>query len=104
MIAVIFEVEIKPGRNDDYFSLAANLRQELEKIDGFISVERFQSTTEPDKYLSLSMWRDQPAVDAWYHNQSHAVAQKKGRAEIFSGYRIRVANIFRDYTMPEGRP
>ena len=103
-IAVIFEVDIKPGRSSDYFDLAAGLRQELEKIDGFLSVERFQSTTNPDKYLSLSIWRDQAAVETWYQNQPHATAQEKGRAQIFSGYHIRVAEIFRDYIMPDGRP
>ena len=99
MIAVIFEVDVKPGQGANYFDLAADLRPELEKIDGFISVERFQSLATPDRYLSLSIWRDHEAVENWHKNQRHVIAQKKGQTKIFSGYRIRVSEVIRDYTI-----
>ncbi len=97
MIAVIFEVEPHDGRADDYFKIAAELKPALEKIDGFISVERFESLANPGKYLSLSFWRDAAAVAAWREHAGHAVAQAKGKAEIFAKYRIRVAEVIRDY-------
>jgi heme-degrading monooxygenase HmoA len=99
MYAVIFEVVPKPERKQDYLDIAARLRPELEKIDGFISVERFQSLTDPGKLLSLSFWRDEAAVIAWRSQARHHAAQAKGRAEIFDDYRIRVAQTVRDYSM-----
>jgi heme-degrading monooxygenase HmoA len=97
MIAVIFEVEPRDGRARDYFDIAAGLRPELEKIDGFISVERFESTSTPGRFVSLSFWRDEAAVSAWRELGEHKSAQERGKAEIFAGYRIRVAEVLRDY-------
>lgn len=99
MIAVIFEVEMRQGRTQDYFDLAARLRPELEKIDGFISVERFESLASKGRYVSLSFWRDEAAVQAWRSHAEHKAAQQRGKEEIFSKYRIRVAEVFRDYAM-----
>ncbi len=79
MIAVIFEVWPASGRKDDYLAIAATLRAELEKIDGFISVERFQSLTDPDKLLSLSFWRDEDAVQRWRNEVHHRESQAAGR-------------------------
>jgi len=99
MIAVIFEVIPAPGRKQEYLDLAAALRPELEKIDGFISVERFASLTNEGKILSLSVFRDEAAVRAWRNVERHRLAQARGRAGIFSDYRIRVAAVIRDYSM-----
>ena len=104
MIAVIFEVTPHEGRADRYFDLAAALRPELEQIEGFLSVERFQSLTTEGKYVSLSFWRDQEAVEAWYRNARHHAAQEEGRSRVFRDYRIRVAEVIRDYDMAAGRP
>lgn len=104
MIAVIFEVEPRDGRAGDYFDLAAELKPELEKADGFISVERFESLINKGKYLSLSFWRDEAAVEAWYAHAGHREAQAAGRGGIFRDYRIRVADVLRDYDMVHGRP
>jgi heme-degrading monooxygenase HmoA len=101
MYAVIFEVEPEPERRQDYLDIAARLRPELEKIDGFISVERFQSLTEPAKILSLSFWRDEAAVAAWRRHDQHREAQRAGRSGIFRNYRLRVAAVLRDYGMDE---
>lgn len=101
MIAVIFEVVPAPGRKQDYLDLASSLRPALEKIDGFISIERFESLTNPGKILSLSTWRDEEAVKRWRQLEGHRVAQAKGRAGIFADYRLRVASIIRDYGMSE---
>lgn len=101
MIAVIFEVVPREGRGDAYFDLAAELRPELEKIDGFISVERFQSLANEGKYVSLSFWRDEAAVAAWREHARHRLAQAKGKAEIFADFRIRVAEVVRDYTLAD---
>ena len=97
MIAVIFEVWSAEGRKDQYLEMAAALREELEKIDGFISVERFRSLYEPGKLLSLSFWRDQEAVAAWRNHTGHRATQAKGRAGIFADYRLRIAAVQRDY-------
>jgi heme-degrading monooxygenase HmoA len=97
MIAVIFEVEMKAGRAQEYFDLATRLRTELQKLDGFISVERFESLTTPGKYLSLSLWRDERAAAAWRVHAEHRAAQQRGKEEIFARYRIRVAQVVRDY-------
>ena len=102
MIAVIFEVE--PARAQRYFDLAAELAPALREVDGFISVERFQSLSQEGKYLSLSFWRDRDAVEAWYGAEAHRAAQGEGRAGVFRDYRIRVAEVFRDYDMAAGRP
>ena len=99
MIAVIFEVWIAPERRQDYLSLAARLKPELEKIDGFISVERFQSLSDETKLLSLSFWRDEDAVKRWRQQGDHRGAQRKGREFIFSDYRLRIASVIRDYGM-----
>ena len=97
MIAVIFEVVPAPGRRDDYLAVAAELKPLLEAIDGFISVERFQSLSDPGKILSLSFFRDQEAVKAWRNTIAHRRAQAAGRGGIFSGYRLRIAAVIRDY-------
>ena len=104
MIAVIFEVEPAEGKSERYFDIAATLRDELAKADGFISVERFQSLTNDKKYLSLSFWTDQESVQKWYTQTDHTAAQSEGRAGVFKNYRIRVADVFRDYDMATGRP
>lgn len=101
MIAVIFEVTLDPNHKQDYLEIAASLRGDLERIDGFISVERFQSLTNPDKLLSLSFFRDEAAVQDWRKLQKHRGAQKTGRGGIFVDYRLRVATIIRDYGMFE---
>lgn len=101
MYAVIFEVRPRAGREQDYLSLAQSLRSELERIDGFISVERFASLYEPGKLLSLSFWRDEAAVERWRTHVAHRAAQRRGRDEIFADYRIRVAAVVRDYGMTE---
>ena len=97
MIAVIFEVWPGDGHRDAYLDIAADLRPELEKIDGFISIERFASLVEDGKILSLSIWRDEDAVKAWREQFDHRAAQAKGRYELFANYRLRVAEVLRDY-------
>jgi len=101
MIAVIFEVWPKPERRQEYLDLAAALRSELEQIDGFISIERFESLTEPGKILSLSFFRDETAVAAWRNTQAHRRAQAKGRDGVFADYRLRIAGVIRDYGMQD---
>ncbi|MBZ9772937.1 antibiotic biosynthesis monooxygenase family protein [Mesorhizobium sp. CO1-1-8] len=97
MIAVIFEVEPAGGRRDAYLSIAADLRPLLDGIDGFLSIERFQSLADPNRILSLSFWRDEEAVKAWRNTEEHRQAQKAGRGGIFAGYRLRIAHVVRDY-------
>ena len=99
MIAVIFEVEIADGRKDDYLDIAAEMRPLIEQVDGFLSVERFQSLTNPDKLLSLSLFRDEQAVQHWRNLTMHRRAQSKGRGGVFRDYRLRVAHVIRDYGM-----
>ena len=99
MIAVIFEVWPHADHRSDYFDIAAELRPHLETIDGFISVERFESLTEKGKFLSLSFWRDEEAVRQWRNLEQHRAAQAKGRGGIFANYRLRVAAVLRDYGM-----
>ncbi len=101
MIAVIFEVWPKPERKEEYLDIAAELRPLLEKIDGFISIERFESLYQPGKILSLSFFRDEAAVQAWRSTNEHRMAQTKGRREIFSNYRLQIAGVIRDYGMHE---
>jgi len=101
MIAVIFEVWPAEGRAAEYFDLAAALKADLEKIDGFVSVERFESLTTRGKFLSLSFWRDEEAIRGWRNLEAHRVAQAKGRGEVFADYRLRVASVMRDYGMNE---
>lgn len=97
MIAVIFEVRPAEGQREGYLALAASLREELATIDGFVSVERFQSLTEPGKMLSLSFWRDEAALAAWRAREKHRRAQRMGREKMFADYRLRVASVIRDY-------
>jgi heme-degrading monooxygenase HmoA len=99
MIAVIFEVWPKTERREQYLAIAAELRARLEAIDGFVSVERFESLTQPGKILSLSFFRDETAVAAWRNTLEHRSAQKAGRDAIFADYRLRVAEVIRDYGM-----
>ena len=103
MIAVIFQVWLNEGCTQTYLDIAATLRVELEKIDGFISIERFESLTEPGKYLSLSMWRDHDAVAAWRAHGDHGDAQARGKTELFADFRISVAEVVRDYTLADRR-
>jgi len=101
MLAVIFEFEPAAGRRGDYLDLAAALRDELDGIDGFISIERFESLSQPGKLLSLSFWRDEQAIAAWRNLEQHRSAQRAGRTGIFGDYRLRVASVVRDYGMHE---
>ncbi|WP_299393670.1 antibiotic biosynthesis monooxygenase [Pelagibius sp.] len=99
MHVVIFEVRPKDGRKQDYLDIAASLRSELEKMDGFISIERFASLTDEGKILSLSFWRDEESLVRWRHHAEHQAAQGRGRNEIFQDYRLRIASVVRDYGM-----
>ena len=99
MIAVIFEVVPAPGRKQEYLDIAAALRPELERQDGFISIERFASLTNEGKVLSLSFWRDEEAVKNWRNVEGHRLAQARGRGGVFADYRLRVAGVLRDYGM-----
>jgi heme-degrading monooxygenase HmoA len=101
MIAVIFESWPHPDQRDRYLDAAAQLKPLLAGIDGFISVERFQSLTEPEKILSLSFWRDEAAVQKWREVEQHRRIQQAGRNGIFADYRLRVANVMRDYGLKE---
>lgn len=97
MIAVIFELEPKEGETQAYFDTAAQLAPMLETIEGFISVERFESLAVPGKYLSLSFWEDEKAVATWRNTEAHRAGQGRGRESIFKDYRLRVAVVMRDY-------
>jgi len=101
LIAVIFEVTPAPGMTQEYLDIAASLRPELEKLDGFISIERFGSLVTEGKILSLSFWRDEDAVKRWRNVEQHRLAQARGRADVFADYRLRVAEVVRDYGMNE---
>jgi heme-degrading monooxygenase HmoA len=97
MIAVIFEVELDPEARQDYLDIAAALGVQLATIDGFVSIERFTSLTRPGHVLSLSFWRDEEAVQRWRRLEAHRMAQARGRAGLFRNYRLRVAQVVRDY-------
>ncbi|MRX38455.1 antibiotic biosynthesis monooxygenase [Flavobacterium sp. LC2016-23] len=99
MIAVIFEVIPNEGKKAEYLNIAANLRPELDQIDGFISIERFQSFNDPDKVLSLSFWKDEESILKWRNLEMHRFAQSKGREAIFRDYHLRIATVVRDYGM-----
>ena len=101
MIAVIFEVWPADGRKQTYLDIAARLRPELERIDGFLSIERFQSLSDETKLLSLSFWRDEAAVQAWRNVEHHRQAQAAGRGGVLRDYRLKVASVVRDYGMKE---
>jgi heme-degrading monooxygenase HmoA len=101
MVVVIFEVWPSAARTAEYFDIAARLRGDLARIDGFISIERFESVSEPGKFVSLSFWRDEECVRRWRNVEGHRLAQAQGRAGIFSDYRLRVASVIRDYGMRE---
>lgn len=99
MIAIIFEVIPAEGRKDEYLDIAATMRPMVEQVEGFISVERFQSLTNPDKLLSISFFEDENAVERWRQLSAHRSAQSKGRAGVFKDYQLRVAHVLRDYGM-----
>ena len=99
MIAVIFEVMPKAEHKQEYLDIAASLRPLLDEIDGFISIERFQSLSDPGKLLSLSFWRDETAIAQWRQLEAHRMAQRQGRASVFDDYRLRIAGVVRDYGM-----
>ena len=101
MFVVVFEVQPKPGREQDYLDIAASLKPALEEIEGFISVERFRSVATPGKLVSISFWRDEASVKRWREHNRHHLAQLSGRAQIFADYRISVAEIERQYGMFE---
>lgn len=101
MIAVIFEVVPRPEHKQEYLDIAAQLRPELDRIDGFLSIERFQSLSDPGKILSLSFFRDEKALLAWRSLEAHREAQAKGRGQLFRDYRLRIAGVIRDYGMDQ---
>jgi heme-degrading monooxygenase HmoA len=101
MIAVIFEVVPNEGKKEEYLNIAASLRPELDHIDGFISIERFQSFSNPEKVLSLSFWKDEESIQQWRNLEMHRHAQEKGRNEVFKDYHLRIATVVRDYGMFE---
>jgi heme-degrading monooxygenase HmoA len=97
MIAVIFEVQIQQGRQEEYLQIAAELREHLKQVDGFLSIERFASLSEEGKLCSLSFWKDEASIRQWRKFELHR--QEKGKAGIFADFRIRVAEVVRDYGM-----
>lgn len=99
MIAVIFEVIPNEGKKGEYLDIAASLRPELDPIEGFISIERFQSFSNAEKVLSLSFWRDEESIQKWRNLEMHRHAQAKGRNEVFKDYHLRIATVVRDYGM-----
>ena len=101
MIAVIFEFTPAKGRAKDYFDLVAQLKPELDKAEGFVSLERFESITRPGSFVSLQYWRDEGSVQKWRNVQLHRQAQAKGRGGIFADYRLRIASVLRDYTLED---
>ena len=101
MIAVIFEVHPHPEHKAAYLAAAAKMRPLAEGVDGFISVERFESLTTPGKFVSLQFWRDEECIRKWRNLQQHREAQAKGRGGVFSGYRLRIASVLRDYTLED---
>jgi len=101
MIAVIFEVKINEGKQEEYLQIAAQLREHLVKVDGFISIERFASLSEDGKICSLSFWEDEASIKQWREFGMHRLAQEKGKAGIFADFRIRVAEVVRDYGMED---
>ena len=101
MIAVIFEFTPAEGRFPEYMKLVDTLREDLAKAEGFISLERFESITNKGKFVSLQFWRDEESVRKWRNLQKHREAQRKGRAGIFASYRLRIAQVTRDYTLDE---
>jgi len=103
MIGVVFEVWPAEGRRDEYLEIAAGMKAELERFDGFVSIERFQSLTDPGKILSLQFWRDEESVARWRKFQQHRTAQRHGRAEVFDDYRLRIVSVIRDYGMFDRR-
>ncbi|MGY3571772.1 antibiotic biosynthesis monooxygenase family protein [Vibrio paucivorans] len=101
MIAVIFEVQVADGKTSEYLDIANEIRPLLAEIDGFISIERFQSLTNESKVLSLSFWRDEESIQEWRRLEGHRLAQTIGRNGVFETYRLRVAGVIRDYGMSE---
>jgi heme-degrading monooxygenase HmoA len=101
VIAVIFEFTPRDGRFADYKALAEGLADDVRNADGFLSIERFESVSNKGKFVSLSFWRDEEAVRKWRTLQKHREAQRQGRGSIFASYRLRVAQVMRDYTMDE---
>lgn len=101
MIAVIFEVTPAADQRERYLDIAAELRPLLDDIDGFISIERFQSLVHEDRILSLSFWRDEAAIAEWRRLERHRLAQSEGRAGVFRDYRLRVADVVRDYGLTQ---
>jgi heme-degrading monooxygenase HmoA len=99
MVAVIFEVKIQAGKQEEYLQIAAKLREHLAKVDGFISIERFASLSEEGKLCSLSFWENEASIKQWREFDMHRLAQEKGKAGVFADFRIRVAEVVRDYGM-----
>jgi heme-degrading monooxygenase HmoA len=103
MVVVVFQVTLRDGQARAYLDLAAALRAEVERVDGFVSVERFESLSTPGKLVSISYWRDQAAVAAWREQRRHRAAQERGKGDIFADFRISVAEVVRDYTLADRR-
>ncbi len=101
MIAVIFEFTPNEGRMPEYFDLVEKLKPELDRADGFISLERFESITRPGRFVSLQFWRDEASVQQWRNLQEHRQAQARGRGGILADYRLRIATVIRDYTLED---
>jgi heme-degrading monooxygenase HmoA len=99
MYAVIFEVKVKADGKDEYLAIATKLKEQLVKMEGFISIERFSSLVEEGKLLSLSFWEDEEAINRWKSNLEHMNVQMRGRESLFEDYRIRVAHVLKDYTL-----
>ncbi len=101
MIAVIFESWPKNGSGDTYLEMGMSMMSLVENFDGFISIERFKSVVEPEKFVALSFWRDEAAVDAWRNVVEHRKIQSVSRKSVFNDYRLRVASVIRDYSMDD---
>src|SRR5579884_788552 len=104
MFSVIFEVLPADGKKAAYLDLAKHLKPMLERIDGFVDNERFESQLRPGWVLSHSTWRDEKSLVRWRTEGEHHRVQEKGRFEIFQDYHLRIGDVTADTDPPKNAP
>jgi len=102
MFSVLFEVQPKSEKWDDYLDHAKMLQPALEEVDGFVDQTHYKSMQREGWILSMSSWRNEKSLVRWRTARSHHLVQQRGRDNILEDYHFRVGEIVADNKLPAG--
>jgi heme-degrading monooxygenase HmoA len=88
--AVIFTSTRTEEDEEGYQATAARMLELAAQQPGYLGVDLAPGIT-------ISYWESEQAIAAWKANLEHTAARQAGRERWYSGYRLRVAKVEREY-------